>query len=79
MAHDPNSDRQGLGVLLGAVVLALCCALPLLAVLAGGALAAVGGVVARFWPLIVVGMAVAVWAAVKLTRIRRARRPGQPG
>ena len=79
MAHDPDSDHQGLGVLLGAVVVALCCVFPLLAVVAGGALAAVGGLAARFWPLIVVGVAVAGWAAAKLTRIRSASRPGQAG
>jgi hypothetical protein len=78
MAKDPNGNHQGLGVLVAAVALVICCALPLLAVAVGGALATAGGLAVRFWPLVVVGMVAAVWAAVKLTRTVRTNRHGQP-
>jgi hypothetical protein len=47
--------------------------LPLLAITAGGVIAAVGGLAARYWPLTALGITVAVWAGLKLGRIIRAR------
>lgn len=79
MANDSGGNRDGLGVVLAAVAIVLCCALPLLAVAVGGVIAAAGGLVARYWPLVVVGVAVAVWAAVKVTRTVRASRHDQRG
>ncbi len=68
------SKRSGDGVTLAAVVAVIaCCALPLLAVTVGGALAAAGGVAVRYWPLTAVGIALAAWAGVRLGRVIRAR------
>lgn len=59
--------------MLAAVAVIACCAVPLLAVTAGGAIAAVGGLAARYWPLTALGVALAVGAGVKLGRLLRAR------
>lgn len=68
------TNRSGDRATVAAVVAIIaCCALPLLAVAAGGALAAVGGVAARYWPLTALGIALVVWAGVKLGRVLRAR------
>lgn len=56
-----------------ALAIGACCGVPLLAITAGGATAAVGGLAARYWPLTALGVALAVWAGVKLGRLLRAR------
>ena len=82
MTEEPGGNREGLGVLVGAAAVAVCCALPLLAV-AGAATAGVAGLAAWWWPLAVVVMALGGWAAVTLTRTvlagRRDRQAGRPG
>lgn len=55
------------------VAMIACCAVPLLAITAGGAVAAAGGLAVRYWPLTVLGIVVAVWAGLKLGRLKRAR------
>lgn len=65
---------SGDGATVAAVVAIIaCCGVPLLAIAAGGAIAAVGGLAARYWPLTALGVALAVWAGVKLGRLLRAR------
>lgn len=69
-------DRRdgGAGAILWAVVaVAACCALPLLALGAGGLIAALGGLAARYWPLAALGAVAAVWAGVQVGRLVRAR------
>jgi hypothetical protein len=67
------SKRSGDGATVAALVAIIaCCALPLLAVAAGGALAAAGGVAVRYWPLTALGIALAAWAGVKLGKVLRA-------
>ncbi|MGQ0668681.1 MAG: hypothetical protein ACT4PO_03230 [Actinomycetota bacterium] len=61
------------GTVFAVAAVAACCALPLVALTAGGALAAAGGLAARYWPLTALGVAVAVWAGVRLGRFIRAR------
>lgn len=54
----------------GAIGLALCCGLP--ALLATGALAAVGGALVRLWPLTLLGGGVFAYGTFKvLARVRR--------
>jgi len=60
-------------MLLAVVAVLACCGLPFLAITAGGAIAAVGGLAARYWPLTTLGVGVAVWAGVRLGRLFRAR------
>ena len=67
-----RGNGTGTGILAAVAVIA-CCAVPLLAVTAGGAVAAVGGLAVRYWPLTVLGIVVAVWAGLKLGRLMRAR------
>lgn len=69
-ANKGNGTGAGL---LAVVAMIACCGLPLLAITAGGAFAAVGGLAARYWPLTALGVALAVWAGVKLGRLLRAR------
>ena len=64
---------SGTGGILAVVAMIACCGLPLLAVTAGGAIAAAGGLAARYWPITVLGIALAVWAGTKLVRLIRAR------
>ncbi len=59
--------------MLAVVAMIACCAVPLLAVTAAGAIAAAGGLAARYWPLTALGIAVVVWAGLKLGRLMRAR------
>ena len=59
--------------ILAAVALMACCAVPLLAVTAAGAIAAAGGLAARFWPVTALGIAMVAWAGLKLGRLVRAR------
>lgn len=54
------------------VAIIVCCASPLLAITAGGAIAAVGGLAARYWPLTALGVGFVTWAGVKLGRLLRA-------
>lgn len=69
------SRGNGTGTgLLAAVAMIACCGLLLLAITAGGAIAAVGGLAERYWPLTALGIAVAVWAGTRLGRVLRARR-----
>ncbi len=63
---------MGMGML-AVVAMIACCGLPLLAITAGGAIAAVGGLAERYWPLTVLGVVVAVWAGLKLGKLIRAR------
>ena len=69
------------GTLLAALAVAACCAGPLIAVAAGGALASALGWAARNWPLLALGLGVAVWAGAKVVRaVRlRARSPSDRG
>lgn len=65
------SEGGGRGGILAAVALVACCALvPLIGL---GVLAAAGGVALNYWPITLVGVALAVWAGVKLTRRVQAR------
>lgn len=64
------------GMALAVVAVVACCGLPLLAVAAGGAIAAGGGLAVRYWPLTVLGVALAVGAGVRLVRLVRARNRG---
>ena len=67
-------ERRSTGpTLLAALALVACCAGPLILVAAGGALASAPGWGARFWPLVVLGLAVAVWAGAKVIRTARLR------
>ncbi len=59
--------------MLAVVAMIACCAVPLLAVTAAGAIAAAGGLAARYWPLTALGIVVVVWAGLKLGRLMRAR------
>jgi hypothetical protein len=61
---------------LGAV--ALCCALPALVVLAGGAVATAFGAIIRFWPITIAGAALVTFGGMSLARKiqRRARGHG---
>ncbi len=69
------ADRRGDGGLLVAVAAAIiCCGLPFLAVGLAGALSAVGGLAARFWPLVLLGLAGLAWAGVRLARVVRGSR-----
>lgn len=64
---------SGTGGILAVVAIIACCALPLLAVTAGGALLALGGLAARYWPIAVLGVVLAAWAGVKLGWVIRPR------
>lgn len=63
---------EGLGIL-AIVAIAACCALPIAAVAGAGLLSVVGGALARYWPLTIIGAAVLAWAGYRLARIVRAR------
>jgi uncharacterized membrane protein YfcA len=67
------SKRSGDRVTLAtAMAIVACCAFPLLAATAGGALAAAGGVAVRYWPITALGIALTAWAGVKLGKVLRA-------
>lgn len=69
-----DDSRAGVGGgLLPVMALVACCGVPLLFVLGAGALASIGAVAARYWPLTLLGLAVAAFAGVKLGRLVRAR------
>jgi hypothetical protein len=54
---------------LAAAVLVLCCAaLPLIVALGGAALATIGEVLLRYWPLTILGLGALVWAGVSVLR-----------
>lgn len=59
----------------GAIVLVIaCCALlPAIAV-GAGVVSAAAGVAVRYWPLTVVGVALLVWAGLRIARVVRRRR-----
>ncbi|MGH2655503.1 MAG: hypothetical protein ACRDIZ_02175 [Actinomycetota bacterium] len=62
-----------------AAVVACCALLPAIAVGTGLASAAVGAA-ARYWPLTLAGVAVAIWAGVRIARtVRRRQRLREPG
>jgi hypothetical protein len=69
-----GNAANGTGAMLLALAAVLaCCGLPFLFVTAGGAIAAVGGLAARYWPLTIVGLGAAVWGGVGVGRLIRAR------
>lgn len=68
-----KGSGAGATVVAAVAMIACCLALPLLAITAGGAIAAVGGLAARYWPLTALGVALAVWGGVKLGKLLRAR------
>ncbi|HXF72169.1 MAG TPA: hypothetical protein VNO79_06135 [Actinomycetota bacterium] len=70
MAERRNRDA---GPILAALLLASCCAGPLLVAAAGGLVASAAGWVARYWPTVVAGVLVAAWATVRVARTVRAR------
>ncbi len=72
MARDHGDGGAG-AVPWAVVAVAACCALPFLALGAGGLLAALGGLVARYWPLAALGAVAALWAGVEVWRLVRAR------
>lgn len=53
----------------GALALALCCGIPVL--LASGLLATAAGVLARFWPLTLLGALALVYGLTKVARRTR--------
>lgn len=61
------------GTAFAVAAVAACCALPLVVLTAGGAIAAVGGLAARYWPLTLLGVGLAAWAGVRLGRLIQAR------
>lgn len=61
------------GTVAAVAAIAVCCALPALVVLAGGALAAIGGAAVRYWPLTAVGIAAIGWASLRVARVVRMR------
>ena len=70
-------DRGGRGpwgAVAAVVAIAVCCALPEVLVVAGGAIAAVGGAVLRYWPITVAGVAAVVWASLRVARVVRGSR-----
>ncbi len=60
------------------VALALCCALPVLFVVGGGALASALGLGLRFWSVTIVGAAVVAVGLVSVTRRVRGRAWKEP-
>ena len=69
-AEPPHSGRGGIAVIIGALTLVLCCAGP--ALIAGGALTAVGGTLGS--PIVItVGVALVV-TAIAITLRRRLQR-----
>ncbi len=69
---DSPNRRTG-GTVAAVVALVACCALPALVVLGAGTLGAIGGAVARYWPLTLLGVLAAAWGGMKLARLVRAR------
>ncbi len=63
--------------MLAAVALAVCCGVP--ALLASGAIAAIAGGIARWWPAWVAGTAVLLYAAVRIYRRTKAIRASLRG
>ena len=70
-ANPPHSGPGGIGVVIGAVALVLCCAGP--ALIAGGALSAIGGALSS--PIVIaVGVALVVTAIAITLRLVHHRR-----
>ena len=65
--------------LLAALALVLCCALPALLIAGGGAAAAIAGGALGFWPLVLAGLVVLGWGAVRLAAVRRSRLRSRSG
>ena len=69
----PGSDRHG-GIVFAILAAAWCCAAPAMVALGSGALAAAAGLVARYWPLSVLGGIAIVFGAVRIVSLVRVRR-----
>jgi hypothetical protein len=69
---------RGDGVIFAILAVAMCCAVPALLAVGGGALAAAAGLVARYWPLTVLGGAVVVIGALRIASLVRTRNRKEP-